>query len=224
VPDAIGELYAEPLDRFVAARDALAKDLRAKGDRDGAAAVKALRKPSRLAWALSEAGRRSPKQLRAYLDAVEATTRAQATGGPALRDRAGELRAAATALAAEASALPSFAVDRSDALTGLLATATDPSAVSDLEQGRLREVPEPSGLGPLPEGGIELAADDASIGIAARARERSHEKQVAAAEKRVARAEQRVERLLRELESARRAYDAAQDELAAAQEGLADLG
>jgi hypothetical protein len=140
-----------------------------------------------------------------------------------LRQRSIELRAAATALADAASALPDFAVDRSDALTGLLATATDPAAVADLEHGRLREVPEPTGLGPLPEGGIELAGDDDGARTAARARERSREKQVAAAEKRLARAEQRVERVQRELEAARRAYDAAQDELAAAQDDLDSL-
>jgi hypothetical protein len=40
--DVIADLYAGPLDAFVARRDALAKELRAAGRRDDAKAVKAL--------------------------------------------------------------------------------------------------------------------------------------------------------------------------------------
>ena len=49
--DPIDELYGLPLEDFVAQRDALAKRLRADGDRDAAAAVKKLPKPTRAAWA-----------------------------------------------------------------------------------------------------------------------------------------------------------------------------
>ena len=45
-------VYQAPLEDFISRRDALAKQLRAEKRRDDAALVKALRKPSRIAWAL----------------------------------------------------------------------------------------------------------------------------------------------------------------------------
>lgn len=48
------ELYQLPLDQFTPARDALAASLKAAGDKDGAAAVKSLRKPSVPAWAANQ--------------------------------------------------------------------------------------------------------------------------------------------------------------------------
>ena len=45
-------VYRAPLEDFISRRDALAKQLRAEKRRDDAALVKALRKPSRIAWAL----------------------------------------------------------------------------------------------------------------------------------------------------------------------------
>jgi hypothetical protein len=225
VEDALSELFAQPLDQFVSTRDALAKALRAQGDRDDAATIKAIRKPSKLAWTLNEAGRRAPGELRAYVDAVHATTQAQAIGGPVLRDRARELREAATALSRVAASLPTASATAPDALTALLAVATDGGSVEALERGRLGEVPEPAGLGPLPEDGVELASsdDDPAARRASQARDRARAKELASAERRVARAEQRAERTQKELDSARSAYDSARDELDAARAELDSL-
>src|SRR5687767_7115413 len=49
---AVAAVYGGPFEDFVRRRDALAKELRAAGNRDAAALVKNLRKPSRAAWAL----------------------------------------------------------------------------------------------------------------------------------------------------------------------------
>ena len=49
----IDELYASPLDTFIASRDALAKEMRAAGDGDGAKRVKSLRKPVVPAFAVN---------------------------------------------------------------------------------------------------------------------------------------------------------------------------
>ena len=46
-------LYIAPLDQFVARRDALAKSLKEAGDADESRRVKALRKPSVVAWAIN---------------------------------------------------------------------------------------------------------------------------------------------------------------------------
>ena len=59
--DAIDRLYGLPLEAFVGERDALAKELRAAGRRDEAAAVKALTKPTVAAWAVNQALRTQHK-------------------------------------------------------------------------------------------------------------------------------------------------------------------
>jgi outer membrane biosynthesis protein TonB len=65
----VDALYAQPLDSFIAARDALARELRSGGDRDAAASVKQLRKPSRPAWALNHVVRTSPDLFDAVTEA-----------------------------------------------------------------------------------------------------------------------------------------------------------
>ena len=64
----IDELYALPLDRFTAARDALAGELRDAGDRSAAEGVKALRKPVVAAWALNALGREDPDAVAELLE------------------------------------------------------------------------------------------------------------------------------------------------------------
>src|ERR671939_1646382 len=86
--------YGLALDAFVPERDALAKRLRADGDRAAADEVKALRKPSVAAWAVNQAVRSQPKAARALWDAGDALIAAQddLLGG---RGDAAGLRAAA---------------------------------------------------------------------------------------------------------------------------------
>ena len=59
------DLYGLPLDRFVAERDALAKQLRGDGRREEADAVKKLPKPTRAAWAVNAAVRAEPERAEA---------------------------------------------------------------------------------------------------------------------------------------------------------------
>lgn len=56
--DRIAALYALPPEEFTAARDALAKELREAGDRDGADRVRGLKRPSMAAWVLNQLARR----------------------------------------------------------------------------------------------------------------------------------------------------------------------
>ena len=67
--EAIDRLYGLPLDEFTAERDELAARLRKEGDRDAAADVKRLRKPSVAAWALNQVQRNDPKQVQALIEA-----------------------------------------------------------------------------------------------------------------------------------------------------------
>jgi hypothetical protein len=64
------ELYALDPQEFVRERDALAKQLRASGDRDEAARVKALRRPTVAAWAINQVAREQPHVVSALVDAA----------------------------------------------------------------------------------------------------------------------------------------------------------
>jgi hypothetical protein len=71
-------LYGLPLEQFTPERDELVKRLRKEGDRDGAARVKKLRKPTVAAWAVNQVARSQPKAIRELGKAAEALGKAQA--------------------------------------------------------------------------------------------------------------------------------------------------
>jgi hypothetical protein len=54
------DLYALPLEEFTAARNELARSLKAAGDADEAARVKKLKKPPVSAWAVNQLARDDP--------------------------------------------------------------------------------------------------------------------------------------------------------------------
>ncbi len=66
---AIDELFRLPPDGFIAARDELVRTLQGTGDPEAASAVKALRKPTLIAWALNQL----PHRERVGLDALIAS-------------------------------------------------------------------------------------------------------------------------------------------------------
>ncbi|MEA2478428.1 MAG: hypothetical protein QOJ07_350 [Thermoleophilaceae bacterium] len=74
---AVDELYGLALEDFVPRRDAIARELRAAGDRDVAAAVRKLVKPSVAAWAVNQLARERPDELRGLLDAGAELRRVQ---------------------------------------------------------------------------------------------------------------------------------------------------
>ena len=91
--EAIDRLYGLPLDEFTAERDELAARLRKEGDRDAAADVKRLRKPSVAAWALNRVQRNDPKQVQALIEAGKRLRDAQkllSGGGRKPLDQAAE--------------------------------------------------------------------------------------------------------------------------------------
>ena len=88
--NAIARVYAGPLEDFVRHRDSLAKELRVAGNREAAATVKALPKPSRTAWALNLAAGQAENVARLEA-AVAATLETQASGGD-VRAALGSLR------------------------------------------------------------------------------------------------------------------------------------
>src|SRR5688572_33306860 len=78
---AIVRVYGGPLDDFIPRRDALSKEFRSAGDRDAAATIKALRKPSRTAWALDIAALENTEALDGLVGAITETIQANAGGG-----------------------------------------------------------------------------------------------------------------------------------------------
>lgn len=69
---ALDELYAAPVAEFMEARDALAKKLKAAGDKDAAAEVKKQHKPTLVAHALNQLSREARKELDELFEAGRA--------------------------------------------------------------------------------------------------------------------------------------------------------
>ncbi|MGZ4271217.1 MAG: hypothetical protein ACXVFN_07620 [Solirubrobacteraceae bacterium] len=151
--DRADALYGLPLERFVPERDALAKALRAAGDREAAAAVKALAKPTRAAWAVNVAVREHPEAARALAEAARLLAEAQQellAGGDAaaLREATGRAREAIDALAAQAPDAGPAADDKVRAT--LRAATVDAGVLADVTAGRVAREQAASGFGALP--------------------------------------------------------------------------
>jgi hypothetical protein len=158
--DPADALYELPLDEFTAARNALVKELKAGGDKEAAAAVQALRKPSVTAWALNQLARRDPEAIDALLDAGAEVRAAHAA---AMAGDASKLREASRAeqavigdLARKAAGLLDGDGTKLDRLSETLrAAATDPDAGEVLRAGRLTADLDAAGFG-LGEPGLTL--------------------------------------------------------------------
>jgi hypothetical protein len=72
------DLYGLPLEQFTAERNALARELRRGGQRDAAADVSALRKPSSGAWAVNQLVRTQSGSIAELFKAGDALRKAQA--------------------------------------------------------------------------------------------------------------------------------------------------
>jgi hypothetical protein len=97
---ALAGLYQRPLSEFVAARDQLARQLRAVGDRDAARQVAGLRRPSISAWAANQLAHAAPHAMAELLDAGAALQQAQQAALAGQPDAARSLRTASTHLRA----------------------------------------------------------------------------------------------------------------------------
>ena len=159
--DRVADLYGLPAGDFTAARDALAKALRAEGDKAAAAEVKALRRPTVAAWAVNQVARDEPDLVDAVIEAgarlVAAQEQLLAGGG---RD---ELRAATAARRDAVNAATAAAVARAgpaqrDAVHATFdAAATDEDAAAAVRTGRLaKELEPPSSFALLGGGGLTL--------------------------------------------------------------------
>ena len=141
------DLYGLALEEFTPARDALAKELKAAGYKDEAAAVKGLRKPSLAAWALNRVDRDDPAAVAALRTAGADLRAAQAE---AMSGDAGRLReagrvlsdeidrfAALAAAALQSAGRPASAAQQEKFASTLRTAAVDDAAGEALVRGVL---------------------------------------------------------------------------------------
>ncbi|MEA2295345.1 MAG: hypothetical protein QOE86_2984 [Solirubrobacteraceae bacterium] len=150
-PDPIARLYGLDLEDFVSERDALAKRLRADGDRDGAATVKKLAKPTRAAWAVNRLVRDRPEEVEALVAAGATLAGAQeqlldGADAGVLRGAAEAARALVDALA-EAAPVDGAARDKVRAT--LHAATVDEDVRDEVAAGRVTKERSASGFGGL---------------------------------------------------------------------------
>lgn len=168
----VARLYGLPLEEFTAERNALAAELRREGDSEGAAAVRALRKPTASAWAVNQLVRAEPDLVDALLGAggeLRQAHRQAASGRGAaqLRAAAESERAAIDALIARAPGAigrPLTAALTESIRNSLHAASSDDEARERVRTGTLATELRPVGLGPIPEAlaGRKPAREDAA--------------------------------------------------------------
>ena len=150
----LDRLGAAPFDDWVAARDALAKELRNDGRREEADEVKKLRKPPAPVWAANQLARRRPRCIQRLVEAAERLRTAQSSRRDDFATARAEERDALEAAVAEGRSILAEAGAESEAMVSRLertlrsAAATEPSAVA-LRAGRLAEELEAAGFDAL---------------------------------------------------------------------------
>ena len=240
LPTAILAVYQAPFDEFISRRDALIKQLRAEKRRDDAALVKALRKPSRMAWVLNGvvgddpksierldaaiAGAQTAADLRTALESVKEAVRAVAAIGARVAVRGGhpvEPNAIATAIHAiigDASALAQFRagqlidVPEGGGLDMLIAFSPNPSSARTTPSPKPSPEPSPK---PAPRAPPEPPKEDPRVALAATARAdlRRAEESLGAAREQFEQATASVRDTATRLEAAEQAVVRAQSEL-----------
>ena len=151
----VDDLYGLPSGEFVAARDALARRLKAEGGAEAAKQVKALRRPTVAAWAVNQLRRHHPRELDELLELGERLRRAQAkvlTGGGAsvMKELLAERRATVERVArlAVGELGTGGGAQRNAIVATLEAALADRADAEAVRKGQLsKELPAPSGFG-----------------------------------------------------------------------------
>src|SRR5918999_4893627 len=166
--EAAARLYGLPLEDFTRERDALARELRKAKERDTAAVIAKLPKPSQAAWAANRLARERRDLIDDLLAAGDALREAQDAalsggGADALRDAGAAERRAVDALVAAAKELrPSGRKPSGTTLDRLRntlhAAAADDDVRAALDAGRLVEDAEGGSAWGLLAGPAEEAA------------------------------------------------------------------
>jgi len=158
--EAVDHLFALPLDEFVAARNAAAKQATAAGDTVGAARLRALSKPTVAAWVVNQVARAHPEHVADLLTlgedlraATEARDRARLTELDRERRRQVEALVSEVSHAGEVGGrVVSGEVLRRLGET-LTAAVMDPDAGALVQAGRLTQALQHVGFGIVDESG-----------------------------------------------------------------------
>ncbi len=167
VEEEIDRLFSLPPEEFIAARDDLAKRLKAEGRTEEAAEVKALHRPTVAAWAANQVARRNPSDVDELLKAgaeLRAAQRKLASGvkGEGFREAVDRRRRAVAALVKVAEEVLSEAGKGSAGTLEAVQASFETAAVSEeggeqLRAGRMtKELPAASGFGEVT--GLEVVA------------------------------------------------------------------
>jgi hypothetical protein len=223
----VDRLYGLPLTEFTPARDQLATELRDRDDREAAAEVKKLRRPTLAAWVVNQLVRQKPKKIQEVLsvgDDVRAAQGGALAGGAkgireitARRRRAidGMLDLAEDLLVQAGHAAGRATLDKVGET--MMAATMDEEAAKAVRAGRLeRELAPISGFESL-AGQITVPAKRATK-VDRQARERAQrakdqakdaEQKAKEADREARRLEQQAEQIQRDAERARRRADRA---------------
>ena len=202
------ELYGLAPDGFIEGRDALARQLAEGGEPELAAAIKKLRKPTLVAWAVNVASRERPADVDALLRAGDDLRQAQVAaisgkGADDLRTATQSRRMKVAGLAEVAlEAIGARGSAHRDAIVLTLeAASVDPELGERLRDGTLeREATPGSGLGPaggfqLLQGGEGADQDDVTTEEDRKREAKEAERAAVAAEREAERAARRAEQL-----------------------------
>ena len=148
------ELYSLSPAEFTAARDERARQARAAGQRDEAAAIKKLARPTASAWLVNQLARTAPEQIARLVAVGEALAEAQRNlVGERLRELSGERRQVineilpqATDIAGQAGQ-PASPVTMGEVRATLEAALADAGARAAVQSGRLTKALAYAGLG-----------------------------------------------------------------------------
>jgi hypothetical protein len=156
VAAAVDELYGADPQAFTGRRTELAAAARSAGDREGAKAIGALRRPTRAAWVINHLARSDPGAPAKLAELAAALRAAQQAGhGPRLRELSAARGALVDALTSQALSLagvpdapPALRAEVADTLTAAVA---DPEVAAGFAGGTLTRAMQWSGFGVLPE-------------------------------------------------------------------------
>ncbi len=154
ISDVADELYSLSPADFTTARDQRAREVRAAGQRDVAAAIKKLARPTAGAWLVNQLARRAPDDLARLFEVGQALHEAQRTlAGDRLRELAVQRRQVVADLLpiaaglAEDAGQPASAAVLGEVRATLEAALADPQAGEAVRSGRLTKSLAYAGLG-----------------------------------------------------------------------------
>ena len=154
VTEVADDLYALTPAEFTAARDQRAREAREAGQRDDAAAIKKLARPTTSAWLVNQLSREARDQIGRLIEVAEALEEAQRTlAGDRLRELSGQRRHVINDLLrqgadfASRAGQPASAAVMGEVRATLEAALADSAARAAVQSGRLTKPLAYAGLG-----------------------------------------------------------------------------